>query len=590
MPRSDEPLMLARERRHDRRSTMLAILAISVALTGCGKAGMEGVGGPPAQPPTPPKPPAGTLVTLSGVATFSRVPTSGSGLNYAATVAKPIRNAIVQVRSASASTVLYQSFTDALGNWSISAPLSTNVNLVVLAELGTPTAVDTKVVDNTNSDAIYSVYLAKTTTTTDETGIIINAASGWTGSSYGAARTSAPFAIMDTIYQAQQLIRSADAGVNFPLLVVEWSPGNSAATIGTSHFSPTTGRLTILGKEDEDTDEFDTHVIAHEWGHFIEHFFSRSDSLGGPHGYGDILDETVAFSEGWGNAFSGMVNRDPLYIDTSGVQQANSSVLDLEADAVAKTTVVGGGDPRTVDGGWSELSVQELLWDAFDGANGVSDADADGVALGFAPLYQVFIGQQKTFSGFTSIYSFLYYLKLQNPSIAAAMTTLEASENIGPHDAYQQTTAGLARYTQVPSSGTPLTTDVDGNSLTTYDNYGPMSTSSDGNKLYNRLLFSAVAPSTGTFRIRATPLTGTHDLILRRPTLFSPNVADVVYGGSEYLDFNATVGTVVVFSVGSFATPTNASGVTPFQIQFGTPAQVGKPQLDPQPVMPSANG
>ena len=590
MPSSDDPLMPARERRHDRRLGTLAAFVISVTFAGCGSVGMEGVGGPPAQPPTPPKPPVTTLVTLSGVATFSRVPTSGAGLDYAATVSKPIRNAIVQVRSSSASTVLYQSSTDALGNWSISAPRSANVNLVVMAELGTPTAVNTKVVDNTTSDAIYSVYLAKTTTTSDETGIVINATSGWTGSSYGAARTSAPFAILDTIYQAQHLIRSADAGVSFPLLVVEWSPNNSAATIKTSAFNPTTGRIAILGKEDEDTDEFDTHVIAHEWGHWHEQFFSRSDSLGGPHGFGDILDETVAFSEGWGNAFSGMVNRNPIYIDTSGVQQANSDMLDLEANAVAKTAVVGGGDPRTVDGGWSELSVQELLWDAFDGTGGISDADADGVALGFAPLYQVVIGQQKTFSGFTSIYSFLYHLKLQNPSIAAAMTTLEANENIGPHDAYQQTTPGLARYTQVPTSGTALTTDVDGNSLTTYDDYGPMSATSAGNRLYNRLLFSAVAPSTGTFRIRATPLTGSHDLILRRPTLFSPNVADAVYGGSEYLDFNATAGTTVVFSVGSFTTATNATGVTPFQIQFGTPAQVGKPQIDPQPVMPSANG
>jgi hypothetical protein len=258
---------------------------------------------------------------------------------------------------------------------------------------------------------------------------------------------------------------------------------------------------------------------------------------------------------------------------------------------VPLTAVVGGGDPRTLDGGWSELSVQELLWDAFDGTGGVNDTDADGVALGFTPLYQVVVGQQKSFAGFTSIYSFLYHLKSQNPASAAALGALEAAQGIGAHDAYQQTAPGLARYTQVPNNGTSLTTDLDGHALTTYDDYGPITGSYDGNMLYNRLLFYAIAPSTGTFRIRATPLTATHDLILRRPTLFSPDTADVLVGGSEYLDISATAGATVVFSVGSYATATNPGGVTPFRLQFGTPVQVGKPQVDdPPPAMPAANG
>jgi hypothetical protein len=587
MPFAERPTMPIRPS----RLAAFAVMMLGLALAGCGSVGMEGVGGPPGGVTAPPTPPAGAI-TLSGVATFARVPTSGAGLDYAATAAKPIRNAIVQVRSAAGSTVLYEAATDALGNWSIFAPQSANVNLVVLAELGTPSAVDTKIVDNANGDAVYSIYLAKTTTAANESGIVINAASGWTGSSYGAVRASAPFAILDTIYQAQQLIRSADAGVSFPQLVVEWSPANSAATINTSHFDPLSGRLTILGKEDEDTDEFDTHVIAHEWGHWHQHHFSRDDSVGGPHGYGDILDETVAFSEGWGNAFSGMVNRDPLYIDTAGPGQGVAGViLDLEADEVALTATVGGGDPRTLDGGWSELSVQELLWDAFDGTGGINDTDADGVALGFTPLYQVLVGQQKTFSGFTSIYCFLFHLKSQNPASAAAMTALEAAQGIGAHDAYQQTAPGLARYTQVPSNGTSLTADLDGFGLTTYDDYGPI-TSYAGNMLYNHMLFYAIAPSTGTFRIRATPLTISHDLFLLRPNLFSPNAVDAVVGGSEYLDISATAGAKVVFSVGSFATAGNSSGVTPFRLQFGTPVQVGKPQEedDPPPAMPAANG
>ena len=555
------------------------LAATIVLLGGCGGGGGGGGGGTPA--PT---------ITLSGVATFSRVPTSGAGLNYGAINISPIRGAVVQVRNASGSTVLYQSSTDASGNWSILAPQATAVLVMVVSRLGTPSAVTAQVVNNASSDALYSVYLARTTGTVNESGITINAASGWTGSSYGAARTAAPFAILDTVYLAQELVRSADAGVAFPLLTIGWSTANSSATIGTSHYDPTTERLAILGKEDEDTDEFDTHVVAHEWGHWFEAHFSRSDSLGGPHGSGDILDETIAFGEGFGNAFSGMVNSSPNYIDTVGVQQASSGVvLNLEADSISDSAVVSGLDPRLVDGGWSETSVQELLWDAYDGAaDAVADADTDGVSLGFTPIYNVLVGQQKTFNGFTSIYSFMHFLKQENAGSATAIANLELAENIDTHDAHQQTGVGRARYTVIPDNGLVVTVDVDGDQLSTYNTYGDLATN-DANKLYNRMLFQVVAPSTGTFRIKATPVTGAHDLSIRLAGVTS-RISDQFVSGPERMDISTASGSVLVFSVTSYTTATNLTGITPFTLQFGNPVTVGKPQADPAPVMPSSNG
>lgn len=563
------------------RLALGCLLAAVMLMAGCGGGG--GGGGSSSPSPT---------IRLSGIATFARVPATSTGLNYSGTVARPIRGAVIQVRNAAGTSVLYQSSTDSSGNWSIQAPQSSSVLVVVLAALGTPSAITTQIVDQTSSDALYTVYLAKTTTTVDEAGLTINANSGWTGASYGSNRTSGPFAILDTAYSAQQLILSVDPSATFPLLQINWSINNSTALISTSHFDPNTGRVSILGKENEDTDEFDALVVAHEWGHWFESRFSRSDSLGGSHGGGDILDETVAFGEGWGNAFSGMVNRDPNYIDTVGAQQATVGVaINLESNSSSSSATVGGGDPRRIDGGWSERSVQEILWDVFDGTGGTTDLDGDGVALGFTPMYQVFIGQQRTFIGFTSIYSFMFYLKSANASASTALTTLETNESIGAHDAYHQTAAGVARYTQVPSNGTVLTVDLDGDPLTTYDTYGEITGSSDGNKLYNRLLFYGVAPSTGTFRIRASPVNGTHDLAIRRPTLASPSAIDSVFGGSEFVDVTANSGAVIVFSVSSFATGTNPSGVTPFVLQFGTPAVVGKPSpTDVAPPIPAANG
>ncbi|MEZ5459313.1 MAG: hypothetical protein R3E65_08385 [Steroidobacteraceae bacterium] len=60
--------------------------------------------------------------------------------------------------------------------------------------------------------------------------------------------------------------------------------GSSAALargeIGTTFFTPgTPDRIFVLGRADIDTDEFDQHVIAHEWGHYYQDNFSRDDSL-----------------------------------------------------------------------------------------------------------------------------------------------------------------------------------------------------------------------------------------------------------------------------------------------------------------------
>ncbi len=66
--------------------------------------------------------------------------------------------------------------------------------------------------------------------------------------------------------------------------------------------SPTFGpidSMVILGDAGVDTDEFDAHVIAHEWAHYFEDVMSRSNSEGGAHLLGESLDASLAFSEGF---------------------------------------------------------------------------------------------------------------------------------------------------------------------------------------------------------------------------------------------------------------------------------------------------
>lgn len=554
----------------------LAALIGVLLLAACGGGGGGG-GGPPPVP----------QVLLSGTATYDRVPVGAGGLAYAGTVARPARGIIVQVRSADGITVLSQASTADDGSFTISAPQAQSIVLAMVSQLGGPGAITTRVVDNQDGDALYAAYIVHATGTADETGLALHAPSGWTGAGYDpASRVGGAFAILDTVRSAQDLVRSADAAAGFPLLTIGWSAGNTVAAIGTSFYQPSSGRLFLLGGEDEDTDEYDTHVVAHEWGHWFEGRFSRSDSVGGAHGSGDILDETVAFGEGWGNAFSGMANADRYYRDSSGAGQAAAYTMDLESDAIGDA-VTHGATGVLLDGAWSEGSVQEILWDLFDGA-GVASADGETVALGFAPLYQVFTGAQRTTPAFTSIHSFLYALEAARPADAAAIAALAAAENIGAHDAFEQT--ARKRYTVLPSDGSTVTVDVDGDPLTTYDAFGPIDGDYMGNKYYNRLFFKAVAPSAGTWRIRVVPVDPAHDVIIFRGGGRTPAWIDGVYGGTEQLDFSASAGQTLTFAVGSFANAANPSGVTPFTIRFGTPTTVSKPSPEPIVAVPRSDG
>ncbi|MFM2092775.1 MAG: hypothetical protein RLZZ127_3264, partial [Planctomycetota bacterium] len=420
-----------------------------------------------------------------------------------------------------------------------------------------------RVVDGRAGDARHAIALPLSVGGLDRTGIDLLATAGWSADA-GAydpdRRQSGPFAILDTVRKAQELVLAADPAVAFPALTVNWGPDNTVATVGTSFYDPETGELTILGGADEDTDEFDTHVVAHEWGHWFEFTFSRSDSLGGTHSIGDILDETVAFGEGWGNAFSGMVNNDPIYRDSNDVAQAQIGVnMDLDEDAIGDTDTAATG--LRLDGGWSEASVQEILWDLFDGGSG----DDDALALGFAPLYAVFTGPQKTTPAFTTIYSFLHELKKDLPAQAAAIAARAVAENIRAHDLYEQTGPGRRRYTVIPADGSVVTTDVDGDPLTTYDTYGAIDAEGN-NKLYNRLLFRVSGAAGASVVLTVTPLDPDHDVAITAPD----GTIDDLIGGAETAEGTLDADGSAVFSVRSFPTDGNPFGVTPFEIRIDT--------------------
>ena len=430
-----------------------------------------------------------SAATISGKAEFEFVPFIGGGLNYASQEMRPIRGATIQLISAGTNDVIDSTTLDDNGDFVLVSPVSTSVFLRIRAELkrtGAP-AWDVEVRDNTSQTSqpldarpLYVLDGAAFDSGIGPQVVNIQAESGWTGTSYGATRAAAPFSVLDTIYNGIQLVISVDPDAVFAPLDAFWSVNNTPSAgpagqniengeIGTSFYNGGIDSLFLLGDEGTDTEEYDTHVVAHEWGHYFEDNFSRSDSTGGSHSLSQRLDPRLAFGEGFGNAVSAMIMGSSVYFDTQGSQQSSGFSFSLETN----------GETSQTRGWYNERSVQAILYDIFDSDNDNGDA----VSLGFGAIYDVLVGPQASGTPFTTIYPFIEALRANNPAQTSQIDDLLALQRIvGENDGYgvnETESAGrpdviLPIYAVVePDSGTPVNVcstnefdpDEDGNKL-----------------------------------------------------------------------------------------------------------------------------
>lgn len=459
-------------------------------------------------------------MTISGAVTFDNVPhniAAGSGsaivassLNYNAISQLPARGVTVQAVDGG-GTVLDTDVTDDSGNYSVSVDPSTNVRIRVRSEMVQSGAAswNIRVVDNTNSNAIYLLTGALSDSGTANSTRNLNAGSGWDpslnagagGYTSGAARAAAPFNILDAIYEAVLDISAVDANVTFPELQVFWSVNNvpvsgdvTQGEIGTSSYTVTGGVPTvrILGDENNDTDEYDDHVIVHEFGHYFEDQLSRADSPGGSHTLSNRLDSRLALGEGWGNAFAGMMLGDPVYRDTSGAQQGSGFAFSVEADL---TSATGSREP----GWYNEASVQQILYDIFDSTND----GADTISAGFAPLYTAFTDPAyRNNVNFTTIFQFVDRVR-DEPSVnATTLDAMLAAEDINSNDPRgvgETNTGGIA--TSLPIYKTATVGGAAVNVCSTASN-------GDTNKHGVREFIIVTIPTTGSVTMTATETSG----------------------------------------------------------------------------------
>lgn len=368
-------------------------------------------------------------VTLRGHVTYDFVPavysfaTDSGTLDFANSTQRPVRGG--EVRALAGTRVLATTSTDEDGAWSLSFEPDFTGALTVQAVARTATP-SMRVQDNTSRNAVWAIA---TEAPADGGVVDLHATHGWSGSAYVAAqRTAAPFAILDSLYGAARAVLTARPALALPPLAVNWSPANSTdydgtledGALGTSFFDADSSEIYVLGKEGDDTDEYDDHVIVHEWGHYLEAAISRSDGLGGDHGTGDVLDPRDAFTEGWGDAASSLFTGDTLYVDSyftgSGLDTWG---FDLETDSTPTD------DPNP--GVFSESSVMRLIHDIADADNEAFDT----MALGVGPLLDALAGSHRTTDAFATVASFITALKATPGLAAAPLDALAAHYGIG---------------------------------------------------------------------------------------------------------------------------------------------------------------
>jgi len=359
----------------------------------------------------------------------------GGALNYTGSTMMPVRAAVIEAFDNSNGLSLGTQNLDTSGQASFTIYNGANVYFVVYAEMDSFTGYpDVTVQTNVSGETgLFSgnpmpiwAWKSNVERFDDSSSFNIDINSGWSGSnasgSYTGPRGSSAFAILDTIFQTMKWYKDngSMAVTSLPHLYVNWSPSNTPTLgdyligqIGTSHYRSDTNQLYILGQDGVDTDEFDAHVIAHEWTHFMEANLSRSDSLGGSHGFGDKKDPSLAFGEGFANASSALVHQpDSYYKDSYGSRQQSGFGFDMETRAAFQ---------KTNPGWFSEDSVGLIVYDLFDSANDGADTNSAPVTS----LVSALSANQKTDAPLTTIFSLVSYVKAINSGNSTLLTAID---------------------------------------------------------------------------------------------------------------------------------------------------------------------
>ncbi len=320
-------------------------------------------------------------------------------------------------------TIVQCAETDASGNFSFTLPQGNSTYTISVSPRANNANLQAYVLQDPSSNQTYSVSTHISANQPSTNVKIIAPASG--------TLEGGAFNILDQLARANIFLRNYTStaqgcgGTLFPdctpfsvgpMVYVYWKKGFNPGVYegmdpssGISYYLPGRSQLYIMGGINgdvnySDTDHFDNSVIIHEYGHFMEDHYGKSDSPGGSHDGYSQLDPRLAWSEGWADFFQASVTGDPIYRDTYGNPDGSAGLFfNEDIENLSALSADKPGATPSGEGNYHEFSITRLLWDAID-PHPVTGAGAnppdENVQGPFAEIWAIFGG---TSSGFRSL-------------------------------------------------------------------------------------------------------------------------------------------------------------------------------------------
>lgn len=466
------------------------------------------------------------FTTVTGRITYDFFETNPTdGLDLDNPITRPSRGIFIQaIDSNDANRILGTAITDVDGNYSVDVVVGERIFIVANAEMLRPQRLSAnpqqsgwwyQVVDNTNQGALYTMASTSFETTVNPHNMNLHAKSGWdpTAKKFTGLRVAAPFSIIDAVFSANDYFANDFPATTELETKFNWSKknishGNNSASdkaigrINTSHYDPGTKELYILGDSNGDIDEYDHSVIVHEWVHFLDGAISRSDSIGWNHSNSNQLDVRVAFSEGWGNALSGIVLNNEFYTDVKGKKIATGG---YEYGIYLREPL----ERNTGVGAYSEEAVASIIYDLLDSRNA---ADHDFVQIGASSLLKVLSAQMKEGESFRTLIKLLTSIVNEDPAQSDGIMDLITRHAYHEVDGFGEYSMDTAFELKSAISGGHLTNDSFKTPIKIYDTLltGPAGvetcvTNLFGryNKFLNRRFFRLNIDTDKTYDVRA---------------------------------------------------------------------------------------
>ncbi|MFN8846975.1 MAG: carboxypeptidase-like regulatory domain-containing protein [Bdellovibrionales bacterium] len=319
--------------------------------------------------------------TITGTASYNyRAQTCGafscSGLS-GTTSTRGIPHAELVVRN-SAGNVVQCGHTNSDGTFSVTIDKIPGDYTITVNSRADNTEIKASVLNDITNNTPYS--LTSNSITVASGTASPQAIGSFTANLSTTEQKGAAFHLLYNFWTANEFLRSQSGNANFVAdkVTAYWKAGfNPGSYVGTSSglsfYIKGSRDLYILGGlngnySTTDFDHFDDSVILHEYAHFLEDVYSKSDSQGGSHNGNFVIDPRLAWSEGFANFFQGAVIRQlggtndnvrgGYYIDiTNG---SNSGlVFDLNESG---TTAATDRVQFAGEGNFREISVSRTLW------------------------------------------------------------------------------------------------------------------------------------------------------------------------------------------------------------------------------------